>query len=159
MVTVSVIQTMLAPAVMISACGLLLLSMNNKYSLIIDRMRAFAAEKRIASEKEKNGENVNRSRIENVNRQLHELRVRVGFVRNAVIGYSSAVGCFILTSFGIGIQHWFPSPAVTISSLLFFLAGMLAILVGALFAAYDAWIGYRVIMIEIGEQKTDKNEF
>ncbi len=159
MLAVSVIQTMLAPAVMISACGLLLLSMNNKYSLIIDRMRAFGAEKRIALEKEKAGEQVNKSRVENVNRQLDELRVRVGFVRNAVIGYSSAVGCFILTSFGIGIQHWFPYPAVTVSSLVFFLAGMLAILVGALFAAYDAWIGYRVIMIEIGEQKAEENGF
>jgi hypothetical protein len=148
MVTVTLIQSMLAPAVMISACGLLLLSMNNKYSLIIDRIRSFNLEKRLMAEKGITG-TVVVERTQSIDRQLTELRKRVLMVRNAVIGYSSAVGFFILTSFGIGIQQWFPEAFVTLLSLVFFLSGMLAILVGALFAALDAWRGYRVVMIEM----------
>ncbi|MBK6682755.1 MAG: DUF2721 domain-containing protein [Ignavibacteriales bacterium] len=35
----SLIQAMLAPGIMISACGLLILGMNNKYSLVVNRIR------------------------------------------------------------------------------------------------------------------------
>ncbi len=40
------IQIMLAPGLMISACGLLLLGMNNKYSLVVNRIRLLNEERR-----------------------------------------------------------------------------------------------------------------
>ena len=43
---VQLIQGMLAPGLMISACGLLLLGMNNKYSLVVNRIRLLTEEKR-----------------------------------------------------------------------------------------------------------------
>jgi len=43
---VEVIQLMLAPGLMISACGLLLLGVNNKYSLVVNRIRLLNDEKR-----------------------------------------------------------------------------------------------------------------
>ena len=43
---VQIIQLMLAPGLMISACGLLLLGMNNKYSLIVNRIRLLNEERR-----------------------------------------------------------------------------------------------------------------
>ncbi|MBK8662836.1 MAG: DUF2721 domain-containing protein [Ignavibacteriales bacterium] len=42
----SLIQAMLAPGIMISACGLLILGMNNKYSLVVNRIRTLNEEKR-----------------------------------------------------------------------------------------------------------------
>ncbi|MBK7267803.1 MAG: DUF2721 domain-containing protein [Ignavibacteriales bacterium] len=41
----SLIQAMLAPGIMISACGLLILGMNNKYSLVVNRIRTLNEEK------------------------------------------------------------------------------------------------------------------
>ena len=43
---VQLIQGMLAPGLMISGCGLLLLGMNNKYSLVVNRIRLLNEEKR-----------------------------------------------------------------------------------------------------------------
>ena len=43
---IQVIQLMLAPGLMISACGLLLLGMNNKYSLVVNRIRRLNEERR-----------------------------------------------------------------------------------------------------------------
>jgi len=43
---VEVIQLMLAPGLMISACGLLLLGINNKYSIVINRIKVLNKEKR-----------------------------------------------------------------------------------------------------------------
>lgn len=44
--TVDLIQAMLAPGIMISACGLLLLGINNKYSIVVNRIRVLEEEKR-----------------------------------------------------------------------------------------------------------------
>lgn len=142
----NIIQAMLAPAVMVSACGLLLLGMNNKYSLVIDRIRALHLEKRM------HADTLTPARRENIDAQLKAFRKRVSMVRNAVVGYTIAVGCFILTSLGIGIQQWLSTPSLTLVAIIFFLIGMIAIFAGALFACIDAWTGYQVIMIEMEEE-------
>ena len=40
------IQAILTPALMISACGLLLLGLNNRYAIVISRIRVLNDEKR-----------------------------------------------------------------------------------------------------------------
>ncbi len=142
----NIIQAMLAPAVMVSACGLLLLGMNNKYSLVIDRIRALHLEKRV------HADTLTSARRENIDAQLKAFRKRVSMVRNAVVGYTIAVGCFILTSLGIGIQQWLSAPPLTLVAIIFFLVGMIAVFAGALCACIDAWTGYQVIMIEMEEE-------
>jgi len=148
---VEVIQLMLAPGIMISACGLLLLGMNNKYSLIVSRIRALNEEKRRfvnkASEKVFSyEENV---RLESISRQLNALILRVKLVRNAVFFYTAAVALFVLTSLFIGIQFLgkFQSLDFLITSL--FLIGMLAVLSGVVFAAYETIKGYQIINLEV----------
>lgn len=147
MISMNIIQAMLAPAVMVSACGLLLLGMNNKYSLVIDRIRALHLEKRV------HADTLTQGRRENIDAQLKTFRRRVYMVRNAVVGYAVAVGCFILTSLGIGVQQWLSTPSLTLVAVVFFLMGMIAIFAGALFACIDAWTGYQVIMIEMAEEE------
>ncbi len=147
MISTNIIQAMLAPAVMVSACGLLLLGMNNKYSLVIDRIRALHLEKRV------HADTLTPARRLNIDAQLKTFRRRVYMVRNAVVGYAIAVGCFILTSLGIGIQQWLSTPSLTFVAVVFFLMGMIAIFAGALFACVDAWTSYQVIMIEMAEEE------
>ncbi len=43
---IQIIRAMLAPGVMVSACGLLLLGMNSRYSLIVNRIRLLTQEGR-----------------------------------------------------------------------------------------------------------------
>ena len=43
---IEVIQLMLAPGIMISACGLLILGINNKYSMVVNRIRLLNEERR-----------------------------------------------------------------------------------------------------------------
>ena len=49
------IQSMVAPAVMISACGLLLLSLTNKLGRVIDRIRDLNTEDRNARSERRTG--------------------------------------------------------------------------------------------------------
>jgi hypothetical protein len=43
---VEIIKLMLAPGVMVNSCGLFLLGMNNKYSVVVGRIRNLDEEKR-----------------------------------------------------------------------------------------------------------------
>lgn len=147
---IQVIQLMLAPGIMISACGLLLLGMNNKYSLIVNRIRLLNEERRRvlknAGEREFNyEENV---RLESISLQLDKLNLRVRLVRNAVLSYTIAVALFVITSILIGIEY-FAVLNLNVLITIFFLLGMISVLGGVLFAAYETKEGYEIIQLEV----------
>ncbi|MBI9053453.1 MAG: DUF2721 domain-containing protein [Bacteroidales bacterium] len=147
---VKVIQAMLAPGLMISACGLLILGMNNKYSIVVNRIRLLNNEMRkIHHLENKMDDDVKREK--NIGLQINKLNDRVRIVRDAVFAYSFAVACFIIASLCIGINLYTKSSVVEFLSLIFFLIGMLTVLIGVLFAANESLKGYKIVRIEIEE--------
>lgn len=147
---IQLIQGMLAPGLMISACGLLLLGMNNKYSLVVNRIRLLNEEKRkiFSHHPKKEDESY---RLSNIELQISHLIHRISLVRNAVFAYSVAVALFIVSSVLIGITLNTKSVAFDWLIVSFFYAGMLAVFVGIIFAAIEVWKGYRIVKIEISE--------
>jgi len=148
---VEVIQLMLAPGLMISACGLLLLAMNNKYSLVVNRIRLLNEERRKlftkAGERDFNyEENV---RLESISLQLSKLAYRVKLVRNAVLSYTLAVAFFVLTSLSIGLEYVLGKDQLNYFVTLLFLAGMILVLCGIIYAAYETIKGYDIIRLEV----------
>jgi hypothetical protein len=142
---------MLAPGIMISACGLLLLGMNNKYSLVVNRIRLLNEERRRALHKLGDAEfnfqeNV---RFESISKQLEKLSYRVGLVRNAVLSYTIAVALFVITSLLIGIGYLFELTRLNSIITIFFLLGMVSVLVGVIFAAYETYKGYEIVKFEV----------
>jgi len=147
---VQLIQGMLAPGLMISACGLLLLGMNNKYSLVVNRIRLLNEEKRKIFHQVKIDEN-DSNRISNIELQISHLIERISLVRNAVFSYSLAVALFIVSSVLIGLTINKNAQALEWLIVAFFYAGMFAVFVGVVFAAIEVWKGYRIVKIEISE--------
>jgi len=147
---VQLIQGMLAPGLMISACGLLLLGMNNKYSLVVNRIRLLNEEKRKVFHQEKIDEN-DSNRLSNIELQISHLIERISLVRNAVFSYSLAVALFIVSSVLIGLTINRSAHAFEWLIVAFFYAGMFAVFVGVVFAAIEVWKGYRIVKIEISE--------
>jgi hypothetical protein len=147
---VQLIQGMLAPALMISACGLLLLGMNNKYSLVVNRIRLLNEEKRKIFHQEKIDVD-DSNRLNNIELQISHLIGRISLVRNAVFSYSLAVALFIVSSVLIGVTINKQTPGFDWLIVAFFYAGMFAVFVGIIFAAVEVWKGYRIVKIEISE--------
>jgi len=139
------IQIMLAPGIMISACGLLLLGMNNKYSLVVNRIRLLKEEKRSSDHQELSQS----PRHGSIDLQVNKLFYRISLIRNAVFSYSVAVALFIISSVLIGLNK-INSP-IELNALVigFFLMGMACVLAGILFAAVEVWKGYKIVKIEI----------
>lgn len=148
---VELIQLMLAPGIMISACGLLLLGMNNKYSIVVGRIRTLNEEKRKLADlsDQKDFSYRQNVRMESIHRQLNLLLNRVRLVRNAVLSYTIAIGFFILTSLLIGLSFsgviFIIDNLITIS----FLIGMTSVFSGITFAAIETMRGYEIIQLEI----------
>lgn len=148
---VEIIQLMLAPGLMISACGLLLLGINNKYSLVVNRIRLLNDERRKIVHKldDKNFNYHENVRLASISKQLDALVFRVKLVRNAVLSYTVAVALFVLTSLSIGAEEIFSINRLTSVITILFSLGMLSVLTGVIFAAYETYKGYEIVRFEV----------
>lgn len=142
------IQAMLAPGLMISACGLLLLGMNNKYSLVVNRIRLLNEERRKILYDE-NWKEKKKKHHKSIGLQIEKLTRRVALVRNAVFAYSLAVAFFIIASLLIGINQLSGGTGLTWLVIIAFLTGMIFVFAGIIYAAIEVWHGYKIINIEI----------
>jgi len=147
---VEFIQSMLAPGIMISACGLLLLGMNNKYSIVVGRIRLLDEEIRRYKKSHLTDQLTDSElvRMKNISLQVGKLFYRIKIIRNAVVFYSMAVGFFIISSLLIGYQLLTENEIL--SFVLFcFLAGMLSVLIGIYFAVSEMFKAYQIVAIEV----------
>ncbi len=146
----SLIQSMLAPGLMISACGLLLLGMNNKYSLVVNRIRLLNEERRKMRYEANKVDNFEQ-RHKSIDKQISMLITRIALVRNTVFSYSIAIACFIISSLFIGYQVLTDVADLYWMIVLSFLAGMTFVLAGIIFAAIEVRKGYSIVKIEIND--------
>jgi len=146
-----VIQQMLAPGVMINACGLLILGINNKYSNVLSRMRGLNEEKRRLTLKAGGKEFAveDNVRLESISRQLDNLIPRAKLIRNATLAYSFAIAVFVVTSLMIGLAFFMPGFDLKNLILSGFLLGMITVITGVIFAFREAQKGYDIILYEI----------
>ena len=146
-----IIQLMVAPAVMISACGLLLLGINNKYSLVVNRIRILNEEKRNLTTKmgESQPSTETNIRLESTAVQITALVYRARLVRNSVLSYTAAVALFILTSLFLGVSSFLSIGKLNYFIISAFLLGMLFVLVGVFFAGFETKKGYDIISYEV----------
>lgn len=139
---IEIISGMLAPGIMISACGLLLLGMNNKYSLVVNRIRTLNTEFRSLDA-------TDNERRENVKIQLPLLIKRMRLIRNAVWLYTIAIAMFIFSIFSIGLYFFLGKALlITIIGMVFFVLALIFVLFGVLHAAKEVWLGFDILTIE-----------
>lgn len=148
---VQIIQLVLAPGLMISACGLLLLSLNNKYSLVVNRIRLLNEEKRhlMAAIGERELTTDDNVRLESIAIQIEDLVVRAKLVRNSVLSYTVAIALFVTTSLLIGVSSFLSLGKLNFPIIVVFISGMIFVLVGTVYAAMESRKGYKIILYEV----------
>lgn len=153
--SVDLIQAMLAPGLMISACGLLLLGIHNKYSIVVNRIRSLEEEKRrlIPGFIQKSLDKFQLKRLNSIQMQVTKFEYRVKLIRNTVFFYTLAVAMFVLSSLAIGLFHIFRTEWVQTLALVIFLLGMTSVLAAILHAAKEVWKGYEIVRIEVTESE------
>lgn len=137
------VQSMVTPAVMISACGLLLLSVSNKLGRIVDRIRDLNAEDR---EMPPGTESVRRLSVRN---QIDLLLRRAVLLRHACGLLYIAVTVFAATSLFIGLSQF----SRIFEALVFvcFVAGLGIVVWAGMLAYVEMRVSHRAVTEEIKE--------
>ena len=141
------IANALAPAVMVSYCGLLILGLQNRYSNVVSRIRNHNRERlELAALVEMPTYEAERFTI--ITLQLQRLLIRCRLIRNAILSIFLAVlfflGAAILSLIGttrdIDLSWW------TLASFGF---GLSMTVISMIFATVDILRSYRIIAIEV----------
>ncbi len=150
------IQAILAPALGISAVGLLLLALNNRYSAIVNRIRLLNDEQRRFHKLL--ADNVQLSYTENaryqsIRSQMQGLLMRSRLIRDAILSLQLAIGLFVLTSVALGLSFFVSAEMLTSSTLVIFVCGMVCVLIGIVFAAIEIARSFRIVLIEVNAEE------
>ncbi|MGB2868537.1 MAG: DUF2721 domain-containing protein [Bacteroidota bacterium] len=148
---IQVIQLILAPAVMISACGLLLLGISSKFSTILNRIRILNEEKRklLHQAGKQELQTADNQRLESITKQIGRLLSRARLVRNSLFCYFLAVGLFVVTSLLIGLDFFVNVLPIRYFIIASFLTGMVTMFFGVVFGVLDTLKGFEVVRFEV----------
>jgi hypothetical protein len=127
------IQLILAPVVMMTACGILLNGMLAHYGAINDRIRALASERLGLALVAPAGEHraLARERLSEIDHQVPMLIRRHRQVHHAIVWVNTAVVILIVSMFIIGAAALAHSAALGTIALFVFLAATTAVMIGA----------------------------
>lgn len=137
-----VIQQLVAPAVMVPACGLLLLSSTARMNTVLARVRAFHAERlniwRDGAEAGTRAEQVRDLRLEGLERQTHRLLDRASLLRITMLLLFSAIACNLFTMLALALRHAVGSEdALYVAAIGIFLLGVVLVLASMVSSALE----------------------
>ncbi len=143
---IELIQASLAPLLLISAGGLLALTLQNRYGRIIDRIRFFDAEIRECIPN--CHQDMKETRKKSIKEQTSALLRRGRYLRNSLTCVMVAIFLAALTSIFISVQV---IAGTLFNPLIFsvFAGALVSLLIGASYAVKEILLSYDVIQMEI----------
>ena len=136
---VSILAASIAPVIVISGVGLLLLSMTNRYSRVLDRTRELVREAAAVSEP---------GRGEMIRQELHILYRRARMLRSAIISSSVSILFVALTVFAVFAAQIFRVRADSVAIPCFGLC-LVALVISLYFFIRDVVISLTALELEI----------
>lgn len=147
-VAIESINAAMTPALLFTASSLLLAGLQNKYSTLIQAVRALNDERR-AILRRPTLANWEKARSESITEQVPHLLARAKLVRNAVFMLYLGTLLFLFSSFLIGLAPlgW---QATGLWVVILFGLGLAGLMIGVGFALAEARLSYRVVRMEVG---------
>ena len=144
------IQLILAPVVMVSACGILLTGMLGHFGNINDRIRRLTAERLELSQLQpaEGHEALARERLTEIDHEVPMLIDRHLQVRHAILLANTAVAILVVSMFVIAAAALGHSAATGTVALFVFLAGTAAVMGSAVFMALEVRNSHRAVSYE-----------
>jgi Protein of unknown function (DUF2721) len=144
------IQLILAPVVMVSACGILLTGMLAYYGSINDRIRKLTAERLGLSQLQPTGDHelLARERLTEIDHQVPMLIDRHRQVHHAILLAYATVAILIVSMFVIAAAALTDSSATGTVALFVFLTGTSALMGSAIFMALEVRSSHQAVSYE-----------
>lgn len=150
--TIQLIQSILAPALMISGCGLIQLALFNRYQVMQARLRNLNEERRkiyACSPEEIDYEKPEFSRLKSLELQISNLLHRTKMIHDAILYVITGIIFFVLSSLAIAAVLFVPKIVYAILPLVIFLLGMGSLLIGVAITAMEVKLSFDNIWLEV----------
>jgi hypothetical protein len=150
--TIQLIQSILAPALMISGCGLLILALFNRYAIQHNRIRLLNDERRKIYKTVSRDEELpeaDKIRINSLEFQINNLLNRARMLHNAILYIIISIIFFILSSLAIAVVLFLPKLIFAIFPLIVFLSGMVSLFIGVMITANEIRLSFTNIRVEV----------
>ncbi len=145
---IAVLTAMITPAVLISACGSMILSTSGRLGRVVDRVRALSDRLESLPAQRKDSE-ISRERQEIIFLQLDKLTSRARILQRSMVTFYLALGMFVATSVAIGVVAIIDRPRYNIIPVVVGLVGALFLSYGSMLLIFEARLALSTIHLEM----------
>jgi hypothetical protein len=144
---VAVLTAMITPAVLISACGSMILSTSSRLGRVVDRVRALSDK---LEELARSPRDETRERQAVIFAQLDKLTSRARILQRSMVAFYLATGLFVATSVAIGVVAVIPSsPHYNLVPVIVGLLGACCLFYGSMLLIFEARLALSTIHAEM----------
>lgn len=143
---VAVLTAMITPAVLISACGSMILSTSHRLGRVVDRVRALSDKLEELAEKEA-GNTTERQSI--IFAQLDKLTSRARILQRSMVTFYLALGMFVATSVAIGVVAISANARYNLIPVIVGLVGACFLFYGSMLLIFEARLALSTIHAEM----------
>lgn len=143
----AVLTAMITPAVLISACGSMILSTSGRLGRVVDRVRALS-DRLEASSSQGNSE-IAHERQQIIFLQLDKLTSRARILQRSMVTFYVALGMFVATSVAIGVVAIADKPRYNLVPVIVGIIGACFLFYGSMLLIFEARLALGTIHLEM----------
>ncbi len=146
---VAVLTAMITPAVLISACGSMILSTSTRLGRVVDRVRALSDKlEELASRQQTENRDV-RDRQAIIFAQMDKLTSRARILQRSMVTFYLALGMFVSTSVAIGVVAVIGNSRYNVLPVILGLIGACFLFYGSMLLIFEARLALSTIHLEM----------
>jgi Protein of unknown function (DUF2721) len=147
---ITVLTAMITPAVLISACGSMILSTSSRLGRVVDRVRVLSDRMEEMSRGQANSE-LGKERLGVIFEQLDKLTSRARLLQRCMVTFYLALGTFVATSVAIGVVALKSTLSAkwTVVPVFFGLIGAVFLFYGSVLLIFEARLALSTIHSEM----------
>ena len=145
---IAVLTAMITPAVLISACGSMILSTSSRLGRVVDRVRSLSDRLEEIGERHQRGE-VATERQAVIFQQLDKLTSRARLLQRCMVTFYLSLGMFVATSVAIGIVPFAGNTHYNYLPVALGLAGACFLFYGSMLLIFEARLALSTIHDEM----------
>ena len=145
---IAVLTAMITPAVLISACGSMILSTSTRLGRVVDRVRVLSEKLENMPERTDSGAS-NTERQALIFQQLDKLTSRARILQRCMVAFYLSLGMFVATSVAIGIVPFTARPRYNMIPVILGLAGACFLFYGSVLLIMEARLALSTIHAEM----------
>jgi len=145
---ITVLTAMITPAVLISACGSMILSTSVRLGRVVDRVRSLSDRLEEIVHDDQQTE-MNKERQAVIFEQLDKLTSRARILQRCMVTFYLSLGAFVATSVAIGVVALIGSARYTVAPVIFGIIGAIFLFYGSMLLILEARLALSTIHAEM----------